>query len=125
MSKALGQWMTLFLVINFLFTPILAYKDSLEREAVEVVLNEGAKKAAIEGRFTTEIITDMEQTLVNDYNFDPAAITITATTTITYRKDYLTASIEVPRGIIFVIDIFNQGPRVIKKDIKIMSEYVG
>ncbi|MCA1064435.1 hypothetical protein QTG56_22740 (plasmid) [Rossellomorea sp. AcN35-11] len=125
MSKALGQWMTLFIVINFLFAPILAYKVSLEKEAIEVVLNEGAKKAAIEGRFTTAIIDEMEQTLVNNYNFDPTKINITATTALTYRQDYLTASIEVPKSIIFILDIFNQGPTTIKKDIKIMSEYVG
>lgn len=125
MSKVMGHWMTLFLVINFMFTPILAYKDSLEREAVEVVLNEGAKKAAIEGMFTTEIIDEMKLTLTNDYGFDPTTITITATQSLTYRKQYLTASIEVPRGYIFVLNWFNQGSRVIRKDIKIMSEYVG
>ncbi|WP_201715510.1 hypothetical protein [Rossellomorea arthrocnemi] len=124
MSKAVGMWMTLFLVINFMFTPILSYKDSLEREAVEVVLNEGAKKAAIEGRFTTSIINEMKQTLVDDYNFDASKITITATQSLTPRNQYISASIEVPRGMIFIIDIFNQGPELFKKDIKVLSEHI-
>lgn len=124
MSKALGMWMTLFLVINFMFTPILSYKESLEREAVEVVLNEGARKAAIEGRFTPEIIDEMKSTLVNDYNFKKSSITFKGKQSLTSRNQYITGSIEVPRGYIFVLDIFNQGPDKFKKDIKVLSEHI-
>ncbi|WP_374717750.1 hypothetical protein [Neobacillus sp.] len=125
MSKTLGEWMTLFIVINIMFAPILAYLDSLHREAVEVVLTEGAKKAAIEGKFSPEIIQEMKDTLVEKYNFDPNKIKINATQTLTYRNEYLEASIEVPRSFIFILDIFNQGPSTFKKETKIMSEYVG
>lgn len=124
MSKVLGEWMTLFIVINIMFAPILAYLDSLHREAVEVVLAEGAKKAAIVGHFSDDIIQEMEDMLVEHYNFDRSKIKIEATQTLTSRYDYLEASIEIPRGIIFLLDIFNQGPRTIKKNIRIMSEYV-
>jgi len=124
MSKVLGEWMTLFIVINIMFAPILAYLDSLHREAVEVVLAEGAKKAAIVGHFSDDIIQEMEDMLVEHYNFDRSKIKIDATQTLTSRYDYLEASIEIPRGIIFLLDIFNQGPRTIKKNIRIMSEYV-
>jgi hypothetical protein len=124
LSKAIGMWMTLFLVINFMFTPILSYKDSLEREAVEVVLNEGAKKAAIEGRFTPEIVNEMKQTLVDDYNFEKSAIAFSGTQSMTSRNQYISGSIEVPRGFIFIIDIFNQGPSKFKKEIKVLSEHI-
>jgi hypothetical protein len=125
MSQTLGKWLTMLIVINIMFTPILAYLDSLYREAVEVVLTEGAKKASIEGRFTPEIMDEMKQTLADDYNFDESKIVVTGTTSITPRNQYLEASIEVPRGILFILDLFNQGPPKIKKETKIMSEYVG
>ncbi|MDE3840990.1 hypothetical protein C0966_17135 (plasmid) [Bacillus methanolicus] len=124
MSKTLGEWMTLFIVINIMFAPILTYIDSLHREAVEVVLTEGAKKAAIEGYFTPEIIDDMKDTLVTKYNFDETKITIEATMTPTPRNEFIEASIEVPRGFIFIVDIFNQGPDTFKKETKVLSEYI-
>lgn len=124
MSKTLAEWMTLFIVVNIMFAPILSYLDSLQREAAEVVLTEGAKKASIEGRFTPEIIQEMKDTLVNQYNFDVDKINIVATQTLTPRNQYIEASIETPRTFIFIIDVFNQGPRTFKQKTKIMSEYI-
>lgn len=124
MSKTLGEWMILIITINIIFAPLLAYLDSLHREAVEVVLTEGAKKAAVEGYFTTEIIEDMVDTLVDNYNFDKSKIEVTATFNPTQRGEYITASIEVPRGFIFILDIFNQGPNTFVKETRIMSEFV-
>lgn len=116
--------MTIFLAINIMFAPILAYLDSLHREAVEVVLTEGAKKASIEGSFTPVIIQEMKDTLVEHYNFDSDKIVISATETLTQRNEYLEASIEVPRTFIFIVNIFNQGPNTFKKETKILSEYI-
>lgn len=124
MAKALAEWMTIFIAVNIMFAPILAYIDSLNREAVEVVLAEGAKQASIEGSFTPSIVDDMKQTLVEDYNFNESKINITATQTLTPRNEYLEASIQVPRTFIFILDIFNQGPSTITKHTKILSEYV-
>ncbi|MDO6657430.1 hypothetical protein [Anaerobacillus sp. 1_MG-2023] len=125
MSTTLAKWMTLIIMANIMFAPILAYIDSLHREAIEVVLQEGAKKAAIEGRFTNELVDDMKQELVDNYNFEEDKIIINATQTLKTRNEYLEASIEVPRGIIFIFDIFNPGPDKIKKNTKVMSEYIG
>lgn len=124
MSKTLGEWMTLFIVINIIFAPILAYIESLHREAIEVVLTEGAKKAAIEGSFTPTIIDDMVNTLVAKYNFDESKIVVEATTTPTPRNEYIKAKIEIPRGFIFLFDIFNQGPNTIVKETRVLSEYI-
>jgi hypothetical protein len=124
MSKTLAEWMTLFIVVNIMFAPILSYLDSLQREAAEVVLTEGAKKASIEGRFTPEIIREMKDTLVNQYNFDVDKINIVATQSLTPRNQYIEASIEIPRTFIFIINVFNQGPRTFKQKTKIMSEYI-
>lgn len=124
MSATIGKWLTISIAISIMFTPILAYLDSLHREAVEVTLTEGAKKAAVEGYFTPAIIQEMRDTLVNKYNFDASNIEITATTTPTPRGQYIEAMIRVPRGILFVLDLFNQGPTHIEKHTKVLSESV-
>jgi len=124
MSKTLAEWMTLFIAINIMFAPILAYVDSLNREAVEVVLAEGAKKASIEGKFTPAIVQEMKDTLVSKYNFDPNKVTITGTQTLTPRNQYIEGTIKAPRSFIFVLDIFNPSPTTFEKDIKILSEYI-
>ncbi len=124
MSEVIGKWMMILIAICIMFAPLLGYKDSLEREAIEVTLTEGAKKAAIEGRFTPAIINEMKDTLENDYNFDRSKISITATTTLTPRNQYIEAKIRVPKGILFVLDLFNQGPTHNEKETKVLSEYV-
>lgn len=124
MSKTLAEWMVLIIVVNIMFAPILSYIDSLHREAVEVVLAEGSKKAAVEGKFTAENINEMKDSLVNNYNFKKSNITINATQNLTPRDQYITATIEVPRGFIFIFNIFNQGPKTIKKETTVMSEYI-
>lgn len=124
MSTTIGKWLTVSIAICIMFTPILAYLDSLHREAVEVTLTEGAKKAAIEGYFTPEIIQEMRDTLTDKYNFNSSTIEITATTTLTTRGEYIEAEIRVPRGILFVLDLFNQGPSHIEKKTQVLSEYI-
>ncbi len=124
MSSTLGKWMTLIIAANIMFAPILAYIDSLHREAVEVVLQEGAKKASIEGRFSPAIIDSMRNELIDNYNFDAGNIQITATTTLTQRNNYIEATISVPRGPIFIFEIFNPGPSKIEKSTKVLSEYI-
>jgi NACalpha-BTF3-like transcription factor len=124
MSEVIGKWLTVSIAIIIMFTPILGYLDSLHREAVEVTLTEGAKKAAIAGRFTPDIIQEMKDDLVDHYNFTESDIEITATTAQTPRNQYIEATIRVPRGILFVLDLFNQGPEHIEKSTRILSEYV-
>ncbi|MDQ0255481.1 hypothetical protein J2S74_002863 [Evansella vedderi] len=125
MSSTLGKWMTAIIAIIVMFTPILAYLDSLHRNAVDTVLLEASKKAAIEGRFTEELKSEMVSELVNRYNFSESDIVLELTEDLTPRNQYIEGSIEVPRGPIFIIDIFNQGPSTIKRDVRILSEYVG
>ncbi|MEG6533212.1 hypothetical protein V6C20_06690 [Caldibacillus thermoamylovorans] len=124
MSKVIGEWMVLIITVNIMFAPILTYVDSLHREAVEVVLSEGARKAAVQGQFTPSIIKEMKDNLVTNYNFAENKITINATQSLTSRGDYIKASIQIPRGKIFILDIFNQGPDYYKKEITVMSEYI-
>ncbi|QAS54824.1 hypothetical protein [Halobacillus litoralis] len=123
MALTLAKWMNLIIAVNIMFAPILAYVDSKHRAAVEVVLQEASKQASIEGRYSDALISDMKKQLVDNYNFDESKLNITATQTLTTRGNYISASIEAPRGIIFVFNIFNQGARTFEKDTRVMSEY--
>ncbi|WP_026801340.1 hypothetical protein [Pontibacillus halophilus] len=123
MAKTLAMWMTIMISLNIMFAPILYSVESLQRQALHTVLQEGAKKASIEGRFTNEIITEMKNNLVEDYNFDEDDIVIEATQTLTTRENFIEANIEVPRGMVFIFNIFDQGPDKITDDVRIMSEY--
>lgn len=105
-----------------MFTPILAYADNLHREAVDTVLHEAAKDASIQGYFTPAIVQNMRNTLVYEYNFKADDIQISATSTPQPRNTYIQATITVPRGPIFVLNIFNQGPKQIVRTVQVMSE---
>jgi hypothetical protein len=124
MSTVLSKWMTLFLALTIIFTPLFLYRDSLHREVIDMVIHQGLKEASIRGYFTDEIIADMKDTLVNDYNFQESTIEITATQTLQQRGDYIEISLSVPRGPIFIINLFNQGPNKITRPGKIMSEFI-
>jgi hypothetical protein len=124
MNTVLAKWMTLFISVTIMFTPLLAYLDALHREAVDTVLYEKLKEASIQGHFTTDMIDDMKETLQNDYNFDRSQITITADLSIKPRGQFIRCTIEVPRGPIYILNIFNQGDTKIKRTAQIMSEYI-
>jgi hypothetical protein len=124
MSTVLAKWMTLLIAITIMFTPLLVYLDSLHREAIDLVLHEGMKDASIQGGFTTEIVADMKDALVKDYNFDPNVIDIEATHDIKERGEYIEATIRVPRSPIFILGLFNEGPKEIVRTAKIMSEHI-
>ncbi|MFE7064176.1 hypothetical protein ACFVAD_18765 [Sutcliffiella sp. NPDC057660] len=125
MSEILAKWMMIFIAITIIFTPLLAYTDSLHREAVDTVLHQATKEASLKGQFTTDIINGMKDSLEQDYNFDRSEIEIVATTSLTSRGGYLECTVTTPRGPIFILNIFNQGPSEIERKSKIMSEYTG
>ncbi|MFP7442549.1 MULTISPECIES: hypothetical protein [Bacillus] len=125
MSTVLAKWMTLFIALTIMFTPFFVYLDSLHREVVALVLQQGLKEAAIEGYFTQEIVEGMKDTLEQDYKFDRNLIEITTPDSSPQtRGEYLEVEISVPRGPMFILNIFNQGPTEITRKAEIMSEYV-
>ncbi|MFE8703927.1 hypothetical protein ACFYKX_25475 [Cytobacillus sp. FJAT-54145] len=125
MSTVLAKWMTLFLSLTIMFTPMFVYLDSLHREALDLVLHQGLKEASIQGYFTPTILNEMKDTLKNDYKFDETLITINTTdSTPQVRGQYIEIEISVPRGPIFIFNIFNQGPSTITRKAQIMSEYI-
>jgi hypothetical protein len=125
MNTTLAKWMTAILTITFMTTPILMYIESMQREIVEVTLNEAAKKASVEGYFTYDILEGIRTTLTETYNFDPNNITIEATEDFQPRNDYIEATITVPRSPIFLFEgVFNSGPTTMTKRVRVMSEAI-
>lgn len=128
MSTTLGKWMTLIISITIMFTPILAYVDSMHREAIEITLLEGAKKVALEGYLTETIKDSMMEELATRYNFDRDEIVLEQVTpgalTPHGRGTPITLRISVDRVPIFLFDIFNNGPTKTIKETTIMSEYI-
>lgn len=125
MSTVLAKWMTLFLSVTIVFTPLFVYIDSLHREVVDLVLHQGLKEASIQGYFSSEITNKMKDTLENDYKFERDEIVITTSHTSPQdRGEYIEIQIQVPRGALYIINLFNQGPDHITRKAQIMSEYI-
>lgn len=125
MSTTLSKWMTLFIAITIMFSPLLAYLDGLHREAVDQTLYQAMKKASVKGTFDSETIEEIKTTLMDDYNFAESSIVeITGTLGTVPRGGFIEARVTVKRTPIFVIDIFNQGAENYSRDFTIMSEYI-
>ncbi|MCH4866678.1 hypothetical protein [Bacillus sp. 1006-3] len=127
MSEAVGKWLTVFFAMIIISTPIMFYIDDSHKEAVSIVLNEGAKRASIDGGYTQSTINDMKTQLENKYKIGRGNVSISADTGSKkfMRGEYITASITIPRSPIFLVDIFAKGKAVSSytKTIKVMSEY--
>jgi len=132
-NTTLAKWMSIILAATFMFTPLLAYADSLHQSAVREVVYEAAKAASIEGRFTDEIVEQMEETLSDHYNFDLDKVEIEVTQSLTYRPalndtltdaDYLKATVTFPAIPVFFI-LFPNDDREHKVHVEILSEYIG
>lgn len=125
MSSVLAKWMTMFIAVTIMFTPILAYVDSLHREAVDQVVYQAMKAASIQGHVSTEIQADIRNKLVTDYNFsDSSILSIEGTSATVPRGGYVEVSVTVKRTPIFVINILNQGSPTYTRTFTIMSEYI-
>jgi hypothetical protein len=125
MNTVLTKWMTLFISITIMFTPILMYFDSYNKSAVDQVLQQGLKEASIEGAFTEDIENKMIGKLTSTYNFDINSITdVSGTPGTVPRGGFITAEITVKRSPIFIINIFNNGSNTYTKNGTIMSESI-
>lgn len=125
MNEVLVKWMTLFMALTIMFTPMLMYFDGYHKSAVDQVMHQAMKEASISGSFSTDIITKMETTLVDKYNFDPDSIVeIKGTIGSVPRGGFIDAEITVKRNPIFIINIFNQGSNTYTRPSTIMSESI-
>lgn len=122
MKTALSKWMTIFISVTIMFTPLLAWFNSLNKQSVDISLHQALKKSSIEGYF---LVSEVETMLIDEYNFDPDSIVeIKGTTSRVKRGEYIDAEITIKNTPIFVINLFNQGPETYTKKSRIMSEYL-
>ncbi len=125
MNTVLTKWMTLYIALTIMFTPMLLFSDSHHKAAVDLVLHQAMKEASIAGQFSSDIIASVESTLINDYNFDPNSIVeIKGTLGSVPRGGFIDAEITVKRNPIFIIKIFNQSSDTYTRPSRIMSESV-
>ncbi|MCK6259409.1 hypothetical protein LCY76_22820 [Fictibacillus sp. KIGAM418] len=125
MNTTLAKWMTAIIAITIITTPILMYLEAMEREIVDVTLNEATKKAAIDGYFTTETLDSITDNLVKRHKWSPDDIQMEATTVPQPRNEYIEITLSVPRGPLFLFEgLFDNGPKKITKNVRVMSEAI-
>lgn len=128
MSKIIATWLVLFVEMVLMFTPIMFYIDGMHREAANTILNEGAKKAAIEGELTNQNKQEMINEMATTYNHDEDDIEITwvnGTGQKVTRGDFIELEMSVPRNVILALDVFAPGAlnNEFKSRVRIMSEF--
>ncbi|MCL4439223.1 MAG: hypothetical protein M1609_01105 [Firmicutes bacterium] len=72
---------TLFII--YMFQPFLTEIYHLRNLAVQITLDRGIERAAVDGRFTDAEINDMKMTLIEKLHFSVGDISFSGTTTLT------------------------------------------
>ncbi len=116
---------TIFIV--YMFQPFLNEIYHLKNLAVQITLDRGIEKAAVDGRFTEAIINEMKMTLADQLHFSPAEIIFSGTTALTSRGGYLEGTLTIPAGQLWILpNVFGGGSelRELRTYAKQMSEYI-
>lgn len=116
---------TLFIV--YMFQPFLNEIYHLRNLALQITLDEGIEKAAVNGRFTGTEINEMKMVLVNKLHFAAGDINFTGTTSLTPRGGYLEGTLGIPAGQLWILPGVFGGVNDIEElraYAKQMSEYV-
>lgn len=111
MRLTLYEWMLLPFMLWVIFQGVLYYQATLIETAIHQVIYEGAKKAAIEGRFTVEIYDQMREQLQEKYKLNAEQIAITGTEQLTYRGEYMRVEITAPAPSLSFLPFFSLGDR--------------
>lgn len=96
MKQIISFIMVLPFLIYFMYQPIFNHIAHLEHMYLETVIDQGIEKAAVEGRFTQEIITAMKDDIKNNLNFSDEQISFEGTQSLTPRGGYIWGKISVP-----------------------------
>lgn len=125
LKASIALLMTLVLVLYFIFQPIFDQIYHRKQLLVENALATYIQEAAVEGRFTAEIIEEMINNLAYNLRYSPEEIKFSGTTTLTLRGNYIEGYLSVPSKQIKVLNLFN-GPveREITAYKSLMSEYI-
>ncbi|HET7628050.1 MAG TPA: hypothetical protein VFK44_06625 [Bacillales bacterium] len=126
MRPALFEWLLIPFILWGMFQGLLYFHANQVHLALNLATYEGAKEAALQGKYTDDIYGAMKQYLVDQFHYDPEKIEIEGTRTVQPRGEYLTVKITVPRPRIAVLPMFEFGSSsgVIVEEKQIMSEYI-
>lgn len=81
--------------LMIIFQPYLDRMEEKREKVVQVALQRGLEKAAIEGRFTERTIDEMYE-MLEDVGYEKDEIKFEGTTNLTYRNDYIEGTLTVP-----------------------------
>lgn len=120
----------LFLVPIMLWStlqPALINNATQIEATLNLALFEGQKQASLQGYYDEEIYKKIRDYLVESHHYDPSKIEIISTETFTPRGEYMYIEIQIPKPMMYVMDIFkvadDDEPYKIRK--YIMSEGQG
>lgn len=124
MRITLFEWLLLPFVLWGVFQGVLYFHANQVEQAIHMAIFEGAKKAAVQGRYTQDIYQEMNGFLVQTYHFDPSKVEIHGTESIKVRGEYLEVEVVVPKPRLHVLPLFKRNEQDYFRFRKsIMSEF--
>lgn len=126
MKPALFEWLLIPFVLWGMFQGLLYFHANQVQMALNLAAYEGSKEAALQGRYDDQIYRDMKNYLVTVFHYNPSAIHIQGTETLTKRGDSISVSISVPKPRMYVLPIFaskDSNPDFTENK-TVMSEYI-
>lgn len=112
-------------LIYFAFQPLFNHVVHLQNSVLEIVIDQGIEKAAVDGRFTSDNIQQMKRTVADVLHFSESEIVFEGTQTQTPRGEYIWGRISIPPGQMSVMPgLFGSRPVTLSASAKQMSEYI-
>lgn len=112
MKQLISFLMVLPFLVYFVYQPIFNHIAHLEHMYLEIIIDQGIEKAAVEGRFTPEIITEMKQDIMDNLHFSDDEILFEGTQSLTPRGQYIKGKVSVPeQQLSFLPGLFGNNTR--------------
>lgn len=127
MKNVIAFLLLSILMLFAFFQPGLSQAYHVQQEIVKTVLSDAAMKAAVQGRFTDEIILEMKQEIHKKLNYDVNEIVFEGTTEVVPRGGIIEGTLKLPAYRSFMFPGFltaDDGRLPISYTVQRMSEYV-
>ncbi|WP_054029074.1 hypothetical protein [Bacillus sp. FJAT-28004] len=127
-NKAMGEILTVYFLILYLFQPVLGEVFNVRSNAVEIVLNQGIAKASSldNGYFTPEIVQEMKDQLRDKFFIPNSAVTFVGTTVPMPRGEYIEGTLTIKASPLWLFQNLlgsSNAPKFISRHQTMMSEY--
>lgn len=116
---------TIFIV--YMFQPFYNEIYHLRSMALQITIDNAIEKAAVEGRFTDEIIGQVKDVMVDKLHYASGDVNFSGTTLQTPRGDYIEGTLGIPAGRLWVLpNVFGGGAEIreLRAYARQMSEYI-